>query len=124
MEEVLATALERPRLDEAGVAFATELCRATAAGQPEFDRLISRAAKGHTLDRLARTDRTILRMALAEMRVMGTATAVAIDEAVDLAKKYGTDDSGRFVNGILGHIVRDGAQPKGTGERESGGADS
>jgi N utilization substance protein B len=107
IEETLAGALERARLDEAGLALVSDLCRAAAAQQKEFDALIAANTVGHTLDRLARTDRVVLRMALAEMRSIGTPAAVVINEAVDLAKKYGTEDSGRFVNGILGKIARD-----------------
>ena len=120
-EEVLTAAIERARLDEAGIAFLSELCRGTAARQREFDKLIAGSATSHTLDRLARTDRTILRMALAEMRVIGTPAPVVINEAVDLAKKYGTEDSGRFVNGMLGKIVRDWEQSD-RGVREDGGS--
>jgi N utilization substance protein B len=124
VEEVLAGALERARLDEGGLALMSDLCRATAARQKEFDALLAANAVGHTLDRLARTDRTVLRMALAEIRAIGTPAPVVINEAVDLAKKYGTEESGRFVNGILGKIVRDWEQDgKGAG-KDSGGSDS
>ena len=62
-----------------------------------------------------------LLLALAEMRVIGTPAPVVINEAVDLAKKYGTEDSGRFVNGMLGKIVRDWEQSD-RGVREDGGS--
>jgi N utilization substance protein B len=56
---------------------------------------------------MAVVDRTILRVACYELRT-GVPTAVAINEAVDAAKRLSTEDSGRFINGVLGRIARDG----------------
>ena len=74
----------------------------------EADRRIAGASVGWPLDRMAVVDRIVLRLALAEvLDPDGPPTAVIIDEAVRLAKEYSTDESGRFVNGILSTIVTD-----------------
>jgi N utilization substance protein B len=66
------------------------------------------------MDRLASVDRVILRMALYELRHLATPPGVVINEAVELAKRYGTEDSGRFVNGVLGTIYREGQRASGS----------
>ena len=124
LEEVLSTALERTKLDDAGQQFASDLCRAVAGGITRFDVLITRTVTGHSFERLARTDLTVLRMALAEMREMGTPVAIVINEAVDLADKFGTEQSGGFVNGVLGKIVKDWEIPSDQGDETGGGTDS
>jgi N utilization substance protein B len=88
-------------------AFVDELCRGTARRQPELDGVIASHLSGWTLERLANSDRVVLRMALYELTHLPTPAAVVINEAVDLAKRYGTDDSGAFVNGVLGAIQRE-----------------
>ena len=73
---------------------------------PELDEAIDGVAKGWRTGRMARTDLTILRLALFEMKYDETIpTGVAINEAVELAKKYGTDASAAFINGILAKLV-------------------
>lgn len=94
--------------------FVEEMCRGTAARTPELDTLIVRHLSGWTLDRLASIDRVILRMALYELRYLTTPSGVVINEAVELAKKYGTDESGGFVNGVLGAILREGSHAAGS----------
>ncbi len=89
---------------------AEALCTGTALHNEELDRVIERHLSDWTLDRLASADRVILRMALYELRYMGTPAGVVISEAVELAKRYGTGESGRFVNGVLGAIVREGSR--------------
>jgi N utilization substance protein B len=78
------------------------------ATREEADRRISGASVGWPLERMAVVDRLVLRLAVAEaLNPDGPPTAVVIDEAVELAKEYSTDESGRFVNGILSTIVGD-----------------
>jgi transcription antitermination protein NusB len=70
------------------------------------DRRIAEASVGWPLERMAVVDRIVLRLAVAELLdPEGPPTAVIIDEAVQLAKEYSTDESGRFVNGILSTIA-------------------
>ncbi|HZD80103.1 MAG TPA: transcription antitermination factor NusB [Actinomycetota bacterium] len=92
--------------------FARELVEGVAANLGELDGVIGEHAEGWTVPRLAAVDRTILRVGVYELHhVAETPPAVAIDEAVEAAKELSTEDSGRFVNGILGRIVREGAEP-------------
>jgi N utilization substance protein B len=87
--------------------FAAELVQGVGEYLAELDRLIGGAADGWTIDRLASLDRTILRVAAYEiLHRQDVPTAVAIDEAVATAKELSTEDSGRFVNGVLGQIAR------------------
>ncbi len=72
----------------------------------EIDSLIDSAAIGWDLGRMAVVDRNVLRLAVAELlEEVDTPTAVILNEAVELATAYSTDDSGRFVNGILATLA-------------------
>jgi N utilization substance protein B len=74
----------------------------------EIDRTIAGHSEGWTVDRMASVDRTVLRVAAYELAFGGDVpVGVAIDEAVRAAKDLSTEDSGRFVNGILGEIARE-----------------
>jgi N utilization substance protein B len=87
--------------------FARETAEAVAAGVEELDARITAAAEGWTADRLGAVERNILRLAAHELDAGSVPLEVAIDEAVTLAKRYATEDAGRFVNGILGRIARE-----------------
>lgn len=71
----------------------------------ELDRCIESVSKGWPLRRMAVVDRSILRLALYELIHEPTPTAVVIDEAVEMAKRYSTKGSGAFVNGILATLA-------------------
>ena len=74
---------------------------------PEIDELLNRTAKGWKTNRFASCDLALLRLAVYEMQYADhIPEGVAINEAVELAKKYGTDDSSRYVNGILGAMMK------------------
>src|SRR5579875_1133856 len=77
----------------------------------EIDALIARTAEHWTVERMAAVDRNVLRMALFELLCTSTPVGVVINEAVELAKRYSTEESGRFVNGLLGKVVRSGIPP-------------
>jgi N utilization substance protein B len=87
--------------------FARETAGAVVAEAADYDRRITEAAEGWTADRLGAIERNILRIALHELDGEDVPDEVAIDEAVNLAKRYATDDAARLVNGILGRIVRE-----------------
>jgi N utilization substance protein B len=90
--------------------FTEELVRGVAARLDELDSVIGEHAEGWTVPRMAVVDRTLLRLALHEMlHREDVPVAVAIDQAVAAAKELSTEDSGRFVNGILGRIARERA---------------
>ena len=73
----------------------------------EIDALLTDHARGWTLERMPVIDRTVLRIATYELLDRpDVPTAVVIDEAVELAKRFSTDDSGRFVNGMLSAIAK------------------
>jgi N utilization substance protein B len=73
----------------------------------DVDAAIRAAAEHWPLERLAATDRAVLRAAVAELIARpGTPARVVLDEAIELAKRYGSEESGRFVNGVLDHITR------------------
>lgn len=97
-------------LQERGVA-SEDLVRALLSGveahMAELDATISSNARGWALDRMPALDRAILRLGIFELTHRpDVPTAVAIDEAVELAKRFSTDDSGRFVNGILAAVAK------------------
>jgi N utilization substance protein B len=87
-------------------AFARELVLGVEAHLPELDELIGRLAHEWTVQRMAAVDRTILRLAGYELKYRpDVPQGAAINEAVVAAKELSTEDSGRFVNGILGKIA-------------------
>ena len=81
--------------------FANQLFEGASHDAANLDELIAKHAANWRLDRLAAIDRAILRLALHEMRATDTPVKVVINEAVELAKKYSSDDAKGFVNGIL-----------------------
>ena len=79
----------------------------TAAHRDEVDEVIAANAHGWTLKRMPAIDLTVLRIASFELfHRPDVPTAVVLDEAIELAKRFSTDDSGRFVNGVLASIAR------------------
>jgi len=87
-------------------AFVRDLVLGTLDHTAEADAAIAPLLQGWTLERMPTIDRLILRMANYELRHEGTPPAVVMDESVELAKKFSTEDSGRYVNGVLAAIVR------------------
>jgi N utilization substance protein B len=86
--------------------YTVTLVRAVGARAPEIDGLVSGASIGWDLDRMAVVDRNVLRLAVAELlECPEVPTAVILNEAVELASAYSTDDSGRFVNGVLATLA-------------------
>ncbi|MEK6543060.1 MAG: transcription antitermination factor NusB [Elusimicrobiota bacterium] len=85
--------------------FAKTLLTGIVVNLPKLDEAIERYCHNWKLKRMAAIDRNILRMAAYEiLHCLGTPEKVIINEAVEIAKKYSTDDSGKFVNGILDRI--------------------
>ncbi len=95
-----------PSVEEASAQlFAEELIRGALQRRTEVDEMIKRHAKNWDLRRMAAVDRNILRLAVYEMLFRDDIPpVVSINEAVDIAKKFSTQDSGKFVNGILDKI--------------------
>jgi transcription antitermination protein NusB len=85
--------------------YAVELARGVEEHRDEIDAIISKFADRWSIDRMPVIDRNLLRIAVYELGWRPEIPlGVAISEAVDLAKRYSTDDSGRFINGMLGRI--------------------
>jgi N utilization substance protein B len=105
----IGEALQVVGRDDAAIdwVFVNTLCRGVAGAEAQLDALIAPHLSGWTIERLASVDRVILRMAIYELRHFATPPGAVINEAVELAKRYGTADSGRFVNGVLGAIFRE-----------------
>ncbi len=118
-KQPLAAALGRiqPDVPESEWPFVRALCEGTWTRRAEIDRTLAALMKDWTIDRLASTDRTLLRMATYELSHLDTPARVVINEAVVLAKRYGTEDSGRFVNGVLGAVYR--KLPAGAGQSDA-----
>jgi N utilization substance protein B len=104
--------------------FAGELVRWVGANMARIDSLLAGRAIGWTLVRMPALDRNILRVGTYELLACPEVpTAVVISEAVELAKQYSTEESGRWVNGVLAGIARDvrpGEQPSPVGEAPEG----
>jgi N utilization substance protein B len=81
--------------------FANQLFEGAAHDAKELDEIIAKYAANWRLERIAAIDRAILRLAMHEMRATDTPAKIVINEAVDLAKKFSSDEAGGFVNGIL-----------------------
>jgi N utilization substance protein B len=96
------------RIDGAdGRAFIKDLVYGTIEFADESDAVIVPLLEGWTLDRLPTIDRIVLRMSVFELtHRTETPPPVVINEAVELAKKFSTEDSGRFINGVLSRAVR------------------
>ena len=93
------------RADDART-FATELVEGVTRERARLDELIEASAAHWRLDRLSQIDRNILRIGAFE--IVGrpdVPASVAIDEAIEIAKRFGSDDSPTFVNGVLDHIA-------------------
>ena len=85
--------------------FCQSLVVGTRSHAAEIDAKLGKTAAHWTLERMAATDRNILRLAVYEMMHLGTPRPVVINEAVELAKRFGSADSAAFVNGVLDKVV-------------------
>lgn len=118
--EFFETARERKNdeyqeeIGENDIRYAEEVIKGTIDKLQSIDKLIQDNITGWTKDRIVKVDLAVLRLALYEILYRDDIPdSVAINEAIELAKKYSTDESGSFVNGVLGKIVREGVS---TGE--------
>lgn len=104
--------------------YMSTLVLGVAAHKAEIDRLISSCSQNWAIDRMPMVDRSILRLAVFEMRyVDNVPVSVSINEAVELAKEFGgEDESHRFVNGILGRLARDTEREEGDAGRAAAAA--
>ena len=104
--EILTRRLEDQPLEKAGIEFASKLIENVVRHKDDMDRLIARHAPEWPLDQMAVIDRNVLRIAIFEFLIDDeTPIKVAINEAVELAKLYGSDSAPRFINGVLGTLA-------------------
>lgn len=93
-------------LPEGARVYAKELVTGVAQHRERIDALLAAHATHWRLERMAAVDRNLLRLAIYEMAWGGTPSSVAIDEAIELARRFGSDRSAAFVNGVLDAIAR------------------
>ena len=103
--ENLGTFLAARLQDEPLREFAKQLVLGVKRNQAELDQLLAEKAANWSVPRMAATDRNLLRLGAYEIRFMDTPDRVAIDEAIELAKRYGTANSPQFINGILDKLL-------------------
>lgn len=104
--DVLADRLDRPGTQSALPQYTVELVTGVVEHLAQIDEVLSTYSRGWTLDRMPAVDRAVLRIGAFEVLFSGDVPdAVAVDEAVELARSLSTDDSPAFVNGLLGRIV-------------------
>jgi N utilization substance protein B len=85
--------------------FAKQLVLGVKRNQAELDALLAEKAENWSVQRMAATDRNLLRLGAYEIRYGDTPVRVAIDEAIELAKRFGTANSPQFINGILDKLI-------------------
>lgn len=121
--EALETLIQEAKEDnEGGIAlsdeaalrrYVEELVSGTRRMRRAIDEVMSGYLKGWKMERLSRVDRQIMRLAIYEMTCRDDVPPkVAINEAIELAKHFGTEESGKFVNGVLGRIIKELDQVK------------
>jgi N utilization substance protein B len=104
--EVLARHLEENALAGEGADFARALVTGVMEHVGELDQIIATAAPNWPMDQMAKVDKNILRLAIQELLFAGDVPLkAAINEAVELGKRFGSDSSSRFVNGVLGTVA-------------------
>lgn len=109
--EVLNRRIQDKQLESAAIEFAYKLLNGVLANQDNMDHLIRRYAPEWPLNQMAIIDRNVLRIAIYEFLIdTETPIKVAINEAVELAKLYGSDSAPRFINGVLGTLAEQTAK--------------
>jgi N utilization substance protein B len=101
---------QRLNQDEELVEFATRLLSGVRRNRAELDTMLTQRAENWSLERMAVTDRNVLRLGAFEILFADTPDRVAINEAVELAKRFGAKQSAQFVNGILDRFLREARQ--------------
>lgn len=106
LEQLLQTVLEDDTLAESELEYIKQTYAGVSRNFPHLMKQIESNLKGYTLERLYKTDMTALLLAVFEIENGAVPPKVAVNEAVDIAKKYGSDKSGPFVNGVLAGFLR------------------
>ena len=108
VERVIAQFWRETPGDPEGREYAERVVRGVAADLDKLDATIRKASTNWRIERMARVDRNVLRLGAWELaQIEDVPRAVILDEAVELAKRFGSEDSGSFVNGVLDRIASD-----------------
>lgn len=105
LDDILNNFFEENYPDQKDRDYINDMVRGSVANIGEIDGYIEKYSKGWKISRIARVDLAILRLGIYELKHSDTPVNVVINEAIELAKKYSTDKSGAFINGILASIV-------------------
>lgn len=106
LEDSLHWAFQETALDKKSSAFIRDLAHEVIAASKELDEIIQKYAPNWPITQLAAVDRNILRIAIYEMNMsQQVSVQIAINEAVELAKRFGGESTPRFVNGVLGSVA-------------------
>ena len=120
LEAVLETTAEAVPVSPEEWEYVRDVVEGVMREQAALDQIIADRAVGWKLDRIAHVDRNILRLALYEiLHRPDIPSSVSVNEAVEMAKKYSTEDSGKFVNGILGSFLREEGTARAEEESEA-----
>ncbi len=107
-ERVIAAYWRETPGDPEGREYADRALRGVAADLEKVDEIIRKASTNWRLERMARVDRNVLRLGTFELlHERDVPRAVILDEAVELAKRFGSEESGAFVNGVLARVATD-----------------
>lgn len=106
--EAFTYALEATPLDDKDEQYARRIVNSATTDWDTINQLIADTTVGWSIDRLTRVDRSLLRLSIAEMLVHepDTPISVIINEGLEIAKEYSTEESSRFLNGVLGNVAR------------------
>lgn len=106
--EVLGLFWKGQEANEESVKFSTDLVEGIYRNRVEIDQLIERHSLHWKMVRMTVVDRNILRLGVYELLYLhDVPTSVALNEAIEIAKKFGTEDSGSFINGILDNVAKE-----------------
>lgn len=106
IEEALKNLFESEKFIPETMAFAEDLAKAAWENRENNDGIIAHLAIDWPLERISKVDRSILRLAIEEIKLAETPVSVVVDETVELAKKYSGEEASKFINGILGAYLR------------------
>lgn len=107
VEEIFEAVADHFDLPDEASSFASQLAAGTTANIEVIDALIGRHARNWRISRMPAVDRNVLRLATYELLYTETPDSVVIDQAIDLARRFGSDTSPSFVNGVLDAVARD-----------------
>jgi len=108
IDEQIETFFQENEVEETQKEYILDIVRGARKEIAEIDKMFGKYLKGWKLGRLSKTDLSILRLAVYEiLKREDIPQSVSINEAVELAKTYGTEESAAFINGVLGQVVKE-----------------